>query len=176
MQDTNSLTTALISLLEGLQSNICNLKPEQYHSCQSDVFSGSIGEHVRHSLDHIQILLNSIKANFEMSNTVFYDRRIRGTEVEKNVLVAMDTITRLIAEIKRLSKKDLEQEIQIEHMIQGSGEVFLFDSNPARELFFTAHHLIHHNAIVSAMLGEMGIKCQKNFGVAPSTIEYNNRS
>jgi hypothetical protein len=41
-----------------------------------------------------------------------------------------------------------------------------------RELQFLASHTVHHYAVIAAMLRPQGVEPGNDFGVAPSTLEY----
>ena len=41
-----------------------------------------------------------------------------------------------------------------------------------RELQFLASHTVHHYAVIAAMLRPQGVEPGDDFGVAPSTLQY----
>ena len=45
-------------------------------------------------------------------------------------------------------------------------------SSVARELQFLVSHTVHHYAVIAAMLRPQGIEPGVDFGVAPSTLKY----
>ena len=64
-------------LLDELDTLLTEVAPDVYCARFASEVSGSIGEHVRHCLDHVSALLAA-----DSSTTLSYDRRQRGTTVE----------------------------------------------------------------------------------------------
>src|SRR5437773_10614789 len=64
-------------LLDELDSLLTAVASDVYCARFATEVSGSIGEHVRHGLDHVSALLAA-----DSSTTLSYDRRQRGTTVE----------------------------------------------------------------------------------------------
>src|SRR5262247_2384795 len=67
---------ALAQLLEDLGAVVANLSSEAYCAPFERGVSGTIGEHVRHCLDHVAALLAA-----DPAMVLTYDRRQRGTPI-----------------------------------------------------------------------------------------------
>src|SRR5947208_1502870 len=78
---------ALERALEDLAAVVATLRPEAYGARLLPNASGSIGEHVRHCLDHVSALVSA-----EPSSCLSYERRTRGTAVETNPAEALRCI------------------------------------------------------------------------------------
>ena len=72
-------------LLDELESLLTEVASDVYCARFATEVSGSIGEHVRHCLDHVSALLAA-----DPSTTLSYDRRQRGTAVETDPAEAVD--------------------------------------------------------------------------------------
>src|SRR5690349_20939409 len=76
VSQTSVPASALDDLLGQLASLIGGLPPDVYCGRFAAPHSGSIGEHVRHCLDHVSALLTA-----DGEQTLSYDHRERGTGV-----------------------------------------------------------------------------------------------
>src|SRR5215470_1215381 len=68
--------------------------------------SGSIGEHVRHCLDHIAALVAATA-----SKPLSYDRRERGTAVERDPAEALRLIMRIKSAVDRWGDRAMDEPI-----------------------------------------------------------------
>jgi hypothetical protein len=126
--------------------------------------SGTVGEHVRHCLDHVSALLSS-----DASSTLSYDLRRRGTAVESDPGAALQQILRLKAALDRWSTRSLDEPIRVSSLIDASGASIAGWSTLGRELVFVLSHTIHHQATMAALLALHGVAAPEGFGYAPST-------
>jgi uncharacterized damage-inducible protein DinB len=126
--------------------------------------SGTLGQHVRHCLDHVSALLSA-----EPATTLSYDRRRRGTSVESDGAAALQQILRLKSALERWSARSLDEPIRVSSTIDSSGASIAGWSTLGRELAFVLSHTIHHQATMAAVLALHGIAVPAGFGYAPST-------
>jgi hypothetical protein len=159
---------SLARLLAELEDLLIGVDPETYQARFAPGVSGSIGEHVRHCLDHVATLLTANQAV-----TLSYDRRQRGTAVESQPLAAM----RQIAECRRVldswCTRSLDDPIRVSSLVSASGETVIGWSTLGRELAFVLSHTLHHQALIALLLAIRGLDVPDRFGYAPSTPRVN---
>ncbi len=133
---------------------------------------GTIGKHLRHTLDHYKALMDGHASN----TPVDYDHRTREVPIETDRSAAGEAVAELRARIADLDEQALSSPVRIRVMLTSDGDETELTSTVARELAFASHHAIHHNAMMKAIAMEMDVSCSDCFGVAPSTLEYQARS
>jgi hypothetical protein len=157
----------------------------------------SIGQHIRHSIDHIDRATTAAMSMIGKANDVddsnstmiHYDLRVRGTNDEHDVTVAKERMTRLRTSLVTLidterTTSNPNQSIHACFMLSGDDNIeTCIPSTIARELSFAAHHAIHHCAMIKIIVtNPNGIiqlsdsELPMNFGRAPSTINFENRN
>lgn len=161
---TNSLSFALSRLLDELSSVVIELPTEVYRATLDTAVSGTIGEHIRHCLDHVSALLSA-----GPSETLSYDHRQRGTTIETEPSAALQQILRLKAALVRWPMRSLDEPILVSSMIAPGGESVVGWSTLARELAFVMSHTIHHQAMIAVLLTLYGLAVPDRFGHSPST-------
>ena len=136
--------------------------PDGVYDRPSSLLSGAtIGQHVRHIVEMYQGLLMGYD-----SSLVEYDKRKRDRSIETDRVFA-ETI--LIEIINNLNKTD--KNLFVIYELEGR-EVKL-QSNYHRELMYNMEHAIHHMALIKVAVIEMtDIILPKEFGVAPTTLQY----
>lgn len=155
---------ALSGLLDGMASVVASLDVAAYTARPVPAASGSIGEHVRHCLDHVASLLAA-----QPSAILTYDHRERGTAVEGDPAEALRKIMRLKAALDRWPTCPLEQPILVQARTSTSSEPTAMFSTLGRELAFVLSHTIHHQALIAVLLELVGQPVPERFGYAPST-------
>lgn len=161
-----SPVSALRGRLEELMRLVLTLPADAYCARTSRV-SGSVGEHVRHVLDHVSSLVAG-------SAVLSYDRRTRGTAVETEPSVAVREMMRLDAALERWADRSLDEPVAVAAVMSSDGHSVTGWSTLARELAFVMSHTIHHQAIVALLLEFQGSDVpDERFGYAPSTPQRN---
>ena len=155
---------ALRSLLDELDSLLSALATDVYCARLAADVSGSIGEHVRHCLDHVSALIAA-----DPSGTLSYDRRHRGTAVETDPAEALRRIAQLKVALDSWTARSLDEPVRVTSMISSSGDAVTGWSTLARELAFVVSHTIHHQAIIGVLLAIHGHDVPERFGHSPST-------
>ena len=155
---------ALWHLLNEIESLIGDLSEQTYCARFDAHVSGSIGEHVRHCLDHVAALLTA-----DRLAPLSYDRRCRGTAVETDPGEALIQIAGLKSACAAWSTRSLDDPIRVVSLISSSGETVTGWSTLARELAFVVSHTIHHQAIIGVLLAVHGHAVPQRFGHSPST-------
>lgn len=155
---------ALRQRLDELMRLIGALAPDAYCARPSRV-SGSVGEHVRHVLDHVSSLVTG-----DRSAVLTYDHRTRGTAVETEPHAAVRELARLDAALEQWVDQPLDEAVAVGAMVSANGQTITGRSTLARELAFVMSHTIHHQAIVALLLERQGAPLPGGgFGYAPST-------
>ena len=143
------------------------------YSKSSSAVGATIGQHVRHALDHFAALLDGYEASDrDEPGPVSYDRRDRGTSIETDRGEAVAQIRVLQGQLGSLDDVQLEWPMTIRVMTTADGPEVELPSTLARELAFVTHHAIHHWAICKVASRELGVSCAEGFGVAPSTLAF----
>jgi len=153
-----------IQLLQQLSEVVVQLKEFEYKSSLDIYFGASIGQHTRHILSFFDCLLKGYD-----SGELCFDKRVRDKAIEQNSEAAKDEINRII---KRISNIEEDKKIVFLSIMNGSKSTT--STTVIRELLYTIEHSVHHLAMI-----RMGvhhnfphIKLPANFGVAQSTIAY----
>ena len=126
--------------------------------------SGTIGEHVRHCLDHIAALVGSTP-----SQPLSYDRRERRTAVEWDPAEGLRQIMRLQASLERWGSRSMDDPICVTSLVTPAGESVTGWSTLGRELAFVNSHTIHHHALIAVLLELSDVPVPDYLGLAPST-------
>jgi hypothetical protein len=129
---------------------------------------GTIGKHVRHSLDHFRAVLEGS----EGGGMIDYDHRERDVPMESVPEAALEAIAELCLRLGKVGELHLQQPVRVRVMLSGSGEEAELASTLGRELAFATHHAVHHHAMIGAIAAEMGVAAGADFGKAPSTINH----
>lgn len=153
------------------------IRPEDYVIMHASPYNGSVGGHMRHSLDHFSRLIAAAKAveAGTCSASINYDDRERNTSIELDKEAAIKDIHRISADIKSLlaSKRTATGNTLVARFIGdcNTGETYDLDTNFTRELSFVCHHATHHLFFCKMMMEVMGYDVSgTNVGVANSTI------
>jgi uncharacterized damage-inducible protein DinB len=155
---------ALARLLDELADVLRRVSSTTYTARVFPGVSGSIGQHVRHILDHVAGLCAT-----GPSGVLSYDRRQRGTDVEADVSAALQTIVRLEAALTRLDRCDENAPITLSSVLAHGAAPVAVRSTLAREMLFVISHTIHHQALIAVLLSAAGRSVPDTFGLAPST-------
>ena len=130
---------------------------------------GGIGGHVRHILDHYDSLLEGLA-----SARVDYGRRGRDRTLEEErskALAKMREVNERLRQVDLAADRPLTVALDSAQSPAGAALRWM-PSSFARELQFLASHTVHHYAIIAIILRLLGIDPGHDFGVAPSTLEF----
>jgi uncharacterized damage-inducible protein DinB len=155
--------TALRGQLESLRDVVATLPIDAYRAAPARV-SGTVGEHVRHCLDHVRALV-SHGGSGELS----YDSRLRGTQIEIEPGAAVEQIDSLCEKLEKLEDAPADTPVSLRSLTERDGTTLSTTSTLGREIAFVIQHTIHHLAIVAVLLDQIGIQVPTEFGLAPST-------
>jgi hypothetical protein len=142
--------------------------------CDSmQIRGGSIGKHLRHTLDHFMAALSPVElAAVEPSGVIDYDRRERNVPMESDRAEAILAIAQIRDSLARAESKSLNVPVRVRVMLDAAGTQAELLSTLGRELAFAAHHAVHHQAMMRTIAAEMGTVLPPEFGKAPSTLQH----
>lgn len=136
-------------------------------------YSAKVGPHLRHVIEHYQLLLNALVSEEGGANQVVdYEQRVRGGAIESDPAAALAALDALE---KELTQRPLPMDapIRAEFAVGMIGEgQMAAQSSLGRELQFVGLHAIHHYAFVALALKESQVALPDGFGVAPGTRRY----
>ena len=164
-EERMSAVSPLIAVLEELAGVIESLTDEQYARKPVGVIASSVGGHVRHCLDHVRALVRAVERGF-----IDYDRRERGTDVEKDRAAAAAEVWDLVTRLAEVGEASVGRAVTVSVMMDASAPSVRVRSSFGRELAFVLSHTIHHNSIVAAMVKTLGGELPERFGYAPATV------
>ena len=150
--------------LDELADVLRQVSPTAYTASSFPRVSGSIGQHVRHILDHVAGLCATAR-----SGVLSYDRRERGTDVEAGVNAALRTIRHLQGALRQFDDSDENAPITLTSVVAHGAAPVAVRSTLAREILFVISHTVHHQALIAVLLSAAGCTVPDAFGLAPST-------
>lgn len=139
-------------------------KIEDSNYQQTEEGAGSIGGHFRHNLDFANAFLHGLK-----TGKIDYNRRERDLRVEKDRLYAIKRFALMICRLRNLPPDFFQIKVSVRSEIKAS---LWHESSAMRELEFLHSHTVHHHALIAERLSNAGIKVSRDFGVAPSTLQF----
>lgn len=156
--------TIISRQLDDIAAIVMSIDDATYVARPMAEVSGSIGEHVRHCLDHIGALVVATAAR-----PLSYDRRERGTPVERDPAEALRSIMRFKSAVDRWGDRDMDEPICVASMLTAAGESVTSWSTLGRELAFVNSHTIHHQAMIAVLLSLADLDVPDRLGLAPAT-------
>ncbi len=161
------LIRACTDILAQLGDVLDSIEPADFQKPSAALSGSTIGQHLRHTLEFFLCLESGYT-----SGTVNYDLRSHDKQIERDRLLARQTIARIE---KFVSQMDLDRALQLElsYNVSGDHDVTL-ETTTARELVYNIEHAVHHMALMKIGIREVApyIALEKNFGVAASTTRH----
>lgn len=151
-----------LEILDKLRDLLSSIEPENYRQTHPQFFDSSIGGHVRHILDFYDLFFEGVD-----SGNVDYTKRKRDAGIEQEPSKAKDFLDSIREKIRVVTEKNLK-------VISEANTSTL--SSCGRELEFLASHAVHHNAMIIAMTGCLGVPAAKEMAFAQSTLDYQQAS
>lgn len=161
----NGAAAASIAVLEQCARFLRTLHAEVYQE-PSPVLAGStIGQHVRHALDHFAAILAPGERD-----VIDYDRRERDTIIERDPRAAEQVIDGFVRSLEGAGCAAARVRVRV--MLSSDGRESMLGSTIERELAFAMHHAIHHHAMIAAIARSLDLQVPDGFGIAPSTEHH----
>jgi hypothetical protein len=158
----NVLISSNQQLLDQAISLIRSQTPEDYVLPCETVFSSTIGQHIRHCVEHYEEFLNAVQVNRALD----YEKRPRDVNVETDP----DEAVRRLGGIRDGFHSALGECREI--AVWDNGAVTPASSSVSRELQFLLSHTVHHFALIAVIASLRGLCVPRDFGIAPSTLKY----
>jgi uncharacterized damage-inducible protein DinB len=169
MNGFQRLAEGNIAFLQQGSLLIERLSDGQYATAPPNFLRGGVGAHFRHILDHYDCFLDGLERG-----RVDYDARHRDPRVERERGFARSRIESICRRLGALDQRLASAPMQATLLCgepAGSRPTWSATS-VVRELQFLASHTVHHYAVIAAMLRPQGVEPGDDFGVAPSTLQY----
>lgn len=135
---------------------------------------GSIGEHVRHIIDHVRaVVLTAVSGS--PRRRVDFRIRARGSAMERDPAAAVDEIQGILNSLASVTPNALEGQVTVHDTGFRGASVphdAGFDSTLPREIFYVAQHTTHHLALIRALLPARYQQGPSQVGVAAATMAY----
>lgn len=128
----------------------------------------SISKHLRHVYEFYK-LINDARHN----RVIDYSLRQRNEDFENSIAIAESYLQIMFDEISEI---DFTTDLIVVNDEIDSDKILEFKSSFGRELMYAFDHAIHHLAIIKIGATSMNVVLPKSFGVAPSTLKYQNQN
>lgn len=162
-----STIPVLKNIFKNLSFVLEKLSNQEYAQSLPLLSGGSVGQHMRHTLEFFICLMNGIP-----EGRIDYDQRKRDIFLESNALEAQACLNKLITQLEQV---DVQQPIVlIQNYGSNPSDQLEVMSNIERELVYNIEHAIHHMAImrIAVKLIQPDLKLPKDFGLASATLLY----
>jgi uncharacterized damage-inducible protein DinB len=159
LQKTNiEIIDQLIDLLNDIDTQV-------YKDALQPLHFSTVGQHVRHITEFYLCALRGYE-----NGIVDYDARERNILIEIDKDFTVETLEKVKDQLQALNS---DRNLTLKSKF-GGDETMNIPSSFFRELTYLIEHTIHHLAIIKIGLNEVypEIEIPKNFGVAHSTIRY----
>lgn len=146
------------------------LTDEDYVRASKATYGSGIGGHMRHCIDHYTNFLAGLEAG-----RIDYDARQRDPRIEQERAFAIEKMRELVRSLEALRTRGGDGRISVK-MDCGDDtdeKSWWSASTVRREMQFLISHTVHHYALIGMVLKFQGKDPGPEFGMAPSTIRYN---
>ena len=168
INDSSILARSILEILDQGEMLLTEISDEAYTRKLPSAFNASIGSHYRHCLDHFRSLLEAV-----LSGDLNYDHRERGTLVETDRFAALNASRGLREGWRQLADWHPGRALNVTCKTSYvTGDSQTAPSTVGREIMYSVAHAVHHYALIGIMAALMDLKLPIGFGVAPSTLKY----
>ena len=165
----NALVDSNLSTLKAAADLLKTLSTEEFTVSHQPYFDSSPGKHLRHVLDHYLCFRGGFTAGL-----INYDQRSRDGRLESDKNHALSIIQQLCDFLDPLRQGNRVDRplavLMCNDVALPRGKIT--QSSLGRELQFLQGHSVHHYALIAAILRFSGKTLDPQFGVAPSTLVY----
>ena len=180
-----------LSFLDELTSNYDPHHASKLYTSTCPIVKASIGQHIRHSMDHIERAALAVKQHdTDKIPEIYYDVRERGCLSETNIdeskkrIITVSNLFHNYVGMNDTYSNDQNEVIAYFTLLSDDNGDDSSGKEPStsiglhstigRELGFGIHHAIHHLAMIKVIAIQQNIDnfLPDDFGRAPSTIEF----
>ena len=146
------------------------LSDETFARSDPESFGSSVCGHLRHCIDHYDSFIAGLAGG-----RIDYDDRKRDVQLEKERKAALARLGRIIQSLSELSEHggDIGLLVKMDSGNDMEESEWWSRSSVRRELQFLISHTVHHYALIALALKLQKVETGPEFGVAPSTLRYN---
>lgn len=161
---------AASGLLSQLALIIEQLPEESFRKKLSILNYASIGQHIRHTIEFFQCLIEQVE-----QGTINYDHRKHDVVIENDSAIALESIQE-IKHYLQANAKDFQLVLEASFSLDEEEISTRCNTSFYRELAYNIEHLVHHMAILKIGIQSMEnpIQLPENFGIAASTVRFQN--
>lgn len=157
-----------LALLDQLGALLARIDDAAYRADSARLAGGTIGKHVRHTLDHFAAAL----VGHAQGGPIDYDHRERDVPMETRRDEAARAAARVRDGLAGLAPAALASPVRVRVMLAADGTLAELGSTLGREIAFASHHAVHHFAMIKSIAAEFGCDAGPDFGKAPSTLHH----
>lgn len=165
--DSARLAAGNLAYLRQALELVRRIRDDDYRGASPELPRGGVGAQFRHIFDHYDCFLRGLEGG-----RIDYDQRERHPELESERARAIEKLERLMQALLALPHADLRRAVQVSLDCGEGPQRTWSTSTVARELQFLVSHTVHHFAVIALLLRREGVEPGVDFGVAPSTLKY----
>jgi uncharacterized damage-inducible protein DinB len=158
----NALLVMNVELLDQAIMLVREQSGDHYTRCCGEVFSSSIGQHIRHCVEHYEEFLLALGEGRDLD----YENRPRDLSLESDTQEAIQRLEGIREALAGFGDQDRKLGVW------DTGAISPAPSSASREMQYLMSHTVHHFALIAVISSLGGIQVPKDFGVAPSTLKY----
>ena len=159
----NDIINSSITTISKSNFILSELTNQQLSNTSVPPYNSCIGSHIRHILDFYRCVFKGYK-----TGTVDLTDRDRDIKIEQDCKCALQNVSEIVEGLKKLQSEDASQQIKVIDDL-GQGKLTI-DYTLGSLLAQANSHTIHHYAIISYILDQLGIVINDpTFGYNPTT-------
>ena len=168
--DSTMLIRALVTLLNSVTPLLEQMPGPLYSTKGVIPGSNSIGAHIRHIYDHLDMLIAGVP-----EGVVDYDARRRDPRIEVDPQYAVQRIVEGVYSLESLWVTTSSTEpLAVRAQTSESSEAVRVrvSTTLERECLYLWQHTIHHFSVISMLARAAGVPVPEGLGVTPATLSF----
>ncbi len=148
---------------------ISQLPTGSYNLCIETLMPSTIGQHVRHVIEHYDSFVSGIANNF-----IDYSARGRDLRTEADARFGSQRMREIAVATERINTESVDGLLVVHEPVDGPSKPA--ESSVRRELEFLLSHTAHHYALIAVLARAQGVAVPAEFGLARSTVVHRRQS